>query len=478
MPKQLISSRVPVALSVVEFDPGAREELFLTYTWERQEGPAIVRPGRRSPYMLLIGGDPGEITTHPFGLRLGTWLIQERLRAEELKQAETAGAATLNSRTPREAWKALDMTRSELNSPSLRAHDQIFRRHHPCYRIVGHQGCGDLTMNSWNVAYFNSPLGAETETGEALPTLVCLPEEPIEHRVYSCLVKWRSFEGRQARYSIEEVCFRRQAQVTEANQMVSVRRGDRWLARGDWVEFAISNQQVIRDGALVPVVTNCHQFGDLRHLVQMPNLNPSGPLYPGEPLGPGGAYRPRQYFGEAQADDLWFGEAAFREDRTGNLLRAALSGPVLLPFADGANSERIRGALTRDAYREISSPLAPLGVGDWRFVRRRPEETLVEVFFKRNTYGWTMIGLSEDNRRLLCLACAGWPGKTGYRVEEAAEILLRAGAQQALLMDEGADVFQQIDRGDGLLKDMVPRQRCRLRATFIFGCPDEEGTPS
>ncbi len=94
---------------------------------------------------------------------------------------------------------------------------------------------------------------------------------------------------------------------------------------------------------------------------------------------------------------------------------------------------------------------------------------MVEIHFERNIYAWTMIGLSADNRRILCLACTvDWQRGAGYILEDAAELLLQAGAHNALLIDEGADVFQKVLQGDGDLRDMVECNRRRLRATFIF----------
>lgn len=72
MPRQLLVSRVPVELSILEFDLDDRTELFLTYTWERKEGPPIARTGEDVPAMDIIGGLPGQQTSHPYGLRLGT----------------------------------------------------------------------------------------------------------------------------------------------------------------------------------------------------------------------------------------------------------------------------------------------------------------------------------------------------------------------------------------------------------------------
>lgn len=349
MPRQLSLSRVPVDLSIVEFNFAAGEDIFLTYTWERREGPPIRRTGKGPPYMDLIGGRPGQVTTHPFGLRLGTRLIQEDLREDEKGEARQALEEARTKSAPQDDLWVLRRTVEQLTS--VRAHDAVFDSFYPGYEIICHQGCGDLTMNAWNVAYLNSDLA------ENAPELICLPEEPLEYRTYSCLVKWKSSECGEGRTTIEEAQFHRRSNVENVNDMVWVRFGNDWLPRGELIEFAVSNQQVIRDGKPVPVITTCHQFGDLRHLIQMPNVNPVGPLYPGDTPGPSDRYRPRAYFGQEQFGDIWLGEAAFLQDETQNLLRGALSGPVFLEFPPGSNGQRLRGANRLAGYREATGPL-------------------------------------------------------------------------------------------------------------------------
>src|SRR5436305_1211528 len=99
MPKQLVLSRVPVDLSIVEYDLTSDEDLFLSYTWELENGPPIIRDGEGPPFMQVIGGLPNQTTTDPLGLRLGTWLICDDMRsgelgaAQELLQAATAAGS-------------------------------------------------------------------------------------------------------------------------------------------------------------------------------------------------------------------------------------------------------------------------------------------------------------------------------------------------------------------------------------------------
>ena len=462
MPRVLLSSRVPVDLSIVEFDPIVGEEIFLTYTWDREEGPPIKRTGMGPPFMQRIGGRVNAWIMHPFALRAGSWLIRDTMGAEELNEATQELQESRRREIQTQDLEVLKETIDELKS--LPSHEGRFRTAYPNHEVIGIQGCGDLTMNYWNVAFINDRLGKRPNT------LICLRDEPLDHRTYSCLVKWKTEHG-PGRVTIEDLQFKANVRADRVNEMVWVRFGASWLPRAERIAFAVSNQQVIRDGKIVPTVTSCHQFSDLRHLIQMPNLNPEGPLHAAERSVKEGRYRPRTYFGKPQYEDLWLGEKELLNDASQNLVRAALSGPVFLNFPDGADKQVLRGALSLSGYREVPNPLDVLEKGDWRFVERGPQVTVLEIYFKRNTYSWTMIGLTPENRRILCLACSGFPGKSGYLLEEAAERLLEAGAHNALLIDEGADVFQMVAEGDGQLRETLPGKRRRIRATFIFAQP-------
>lgn len=158
-------------------------------------------------------------------------------------------------------------------------------------------------MSEWNVAFINSDLG------EDRPTLICLRTEDLDYRTYPALVKWKASESGRGQITIEDLRFNHLERAQEPNNMARVRFGDQRLPRGDLIEFAVSNQQLIREGEIVPIVTTCHQFSDVRHLLKLPNLNPPAPLYSAEPPKPDGGYRPRQYFGKEQLEDIWLGEA-------------------------------------------------------------------------------------------------------------------------------------------------------------------------
>src|SRR4051794_3797765 len=97
MPTLIKRDLLPVLLNIVRFDEAEGEEIFLTYTHGRENGPEICRTGKGSPFMqdLSDGALPGEFTTDPNGQRLGSWLIQEDLKVQD----QAIGAQLLESLT-------------------------------------------------------------------------------------------------------------------------------------------------------------------------------------------------------------------------------------------------------------------------------------------------------------------------------------------------------------------------------------------
>ena len=103
MTKLIAYQRTPVEYGLYEFSLDQGHNIFLSYTHQRQHGPGIVRTGRGAPFMNLIGGEPGTTTTHPFGIRLGTWLVQSDLREAELEEASIKLEKALANNDPPEA---------------------------------------------------------------------------------------------------------------------------------------------------------------------------------------------------------------------------------------------------------------------------------------------------------------------------------------------------------------------------------------
>ena len=491
-----------VCLSIIKFDLKKGEDIFLSYTHGREHGPIIERTGNISPFMShLYAKYPGQRTNHPEGFRLRTWLILNSLRGDQnslqtsqtsLLQTDWARVQSKLAKTNQHLSQALsDGQKLEIDrlkeikrtldcykqeNPTIPAHDTQFCLTYQDHEIIGMQGCGDLTMNLWNVAYLNSPL-----TPGDKPLLIYAHEEPISQRIYSCLIKQKpdlkSYQVIRDKLAIEDVRF--DANASGIKGMIYVNRNGNWQACGDEVEFALSNEQVLRDGKLVKLNHITEEFSDLRHLLYLPNLNPPVPLQLSGVFEDTG--RPRLYFGNNTDEDIWFGEAQLLHHR--NLQRAAMEGPIFLSRLYqglGASKDQIRGAMALAEYEEVKELRQELKVGQYRFVPE--DDRQIEVYFKRNLYSWSMIGLNRQKNKILSLACEGCPlpgDRFGYVLEEAVEELRRAGAENALLIDEGADVFQvallgkngttvQVGNKNADLDVVIPLLRTRLRATLIF----------
>jgi len=139
-----------------------KEHIFVSVTPDYQKGPGIQRDGITPPRMQDPHAVPdimynrlGQIaipgldsTTNAYEQRAGTWTLYHHLK----------------------------------EFCAQRGQDWL---------IIGAQGCGDLTMNPWHLAY----LGPNYYI-KSLQNQLCgmfLPggyQEPINQRIYRCLVKW------------------------------------------------------------------------------------------------------------------------------------------------------------------------------------------------------------------------------------------------------------------------------------------------
>jgi hypothetical protein len=564
MPSLVHYRTAPVIESLAEYDTSQGEEIFLSYTHGREYGPGIERNGKGPPIMdeLTPGVIPGTKTTHPVGQRLRTWLIGEDLRPGDLEDVYTElvappkalpgtypawkldptsslmtalsqaiddlranpGAApqvliplraaadqaaraaiqqALAQGLPPESRRILDAFVTE--NPTISAHDSQFVTTYGHYEVVGQQGCGDLTMNLWSVAYLNSPL-----SWNGRRRLIFLHAEPVAIRTYPCLVKWKPGNTfHKPPLTIEDLKFDPNAARVDGvpNNIVWAFVNAQPTPVADAIEFAVSGKPVIRNGAVVNLGRRTRQFTDLRHLIKMPNLNPVGPI----PQSPGDSGRPRPFFGRPQRDDVWFGEAQLRDDE--NLQRLAMGGPVILSCLYeglGVSKEHLVAALDANGYVRALNPIVDLIEGQYRF--DPVDDTLVEIFFKKAIYAWTVIGLDATGTKIQAFAglvdFAGGYGQELGRL--AANLAGMFGTRDALLFDEGQDVFQKVlvegapppdfsqSKAAGKIGSAkifsdphlkpplinpdlditVPLKRKRLRACFIFARPRQQPAPA
>lgn len=457
--------------SILKFVPAKGEHCFLSYTLRFEHGPGIKRDGKGSPIMERLG-KTWEDTADADLQRFGTWFIDEKRKERSIEKADEELKKAEKEKKQREVekWKHIQdgiPPQGVLPLREMPVHEQRFKDTLKDWEIIGVQGCGDLTMNLWNVAYINSPL-TDNE-----PKLIYLRREPIEKRIYSCLIKWKADESySHLHYTIESLRF--DPFLYEANPkaegvVLHLRNGG-VEPIADKIEFAVYGQQVIRNGQ-VNLKNTILEHSDIRHLFLLPNLNPPWEL-PGVDKGP-----PRFIYGTKRDKAIWFGEAQLIGER--NLQKAALYVPLELSRlyeGMGISKDHIRkmmeGIFRGEDYCEETTYLRPLKKGEWRFVPE--DDNLVEIYFKPNTFACTIIGLDREGN-ILTFACNGNPGQVGYppygtTLEEAAELLIQMGAINALLIDEGADVFQKayIPQTGNELGELIPVKRGQLRAVFIF----------
>lgn len=458
-----------VVRSAIKFAPGQDEELFLLYSVGSQNGPGIERDGRSSPWMSHPSPKWSRLhVTDPDLQRWGTWFLDDTQKAADNGELQQK----LNRPLPTQSTDYKDQL-TDLLAKNLaeEVYANRFRAVYPDREILAIQGIGDLTMNHWNVAYLRSPF-----TG-GQPEILHLLDEPIQDRVYSCLVKWHD---QTPRYEVRDVRFNRYLYNARRDDPAVVQIDGQDVA--DKIEFAVYGQHVIVPGPngmgsqVFEPSEIIHQFSDVRHLFQLPNLNPKDS-------------RPRYYFGRVQMDDIWFGEAELLDSR--NLRRAALAGSIELNRLYqglGASLDQVSEALTKSATPYVMRP-QPTGVlrydeipvyldakgahsaAEWRSVPG--DDAFIEIRLRENRYPCTMIGVDPEGAFYLYAwkgTYSAWPGLT---LRQAARQLLLGGATSAILCDEGGDVFQYFNDGTGLAPVIKPG-RGQVRAVFVVARPKKE----
>jgi len=453
VPTSIVTFDTAPAVGATGSQPIQQDEIFLLYSKGFEEGRArgINRDGIGSPWMW--DEDGGLRLTDPEAQRRGSWLIDRDLalalekEAIERKRGRPAVLDWIRGETGRDPGEVLDEWVKELGStPDYPS--EFERVYGPKgYRIVGMQGCGNLTMNSWFVGFVNS------DFTENQPTFIHRREEPFETRQYTCLVKAKG----DKRLSIDLLRFgihRRRVFRTREGREEDIT---------DKTEFAVFGQQLVRGGQPVDFRNIVTQFEDIRHLFKLPNIDPDVDLH-----GARQGKRPRMLFGEDRVDDVWFGEREMTAHGKEDLLRHALTEPILLDRqfeTMGAGWDLVRAAFaapTGGGYRELSDDAAlypPRSRGEWR----QYSEMMVEIYLQRNVYAYTMLGLDEAGN-VIASAAGGLAGRVGQTLEGMAQNMITAGARDVLLIDEGNDVFQRLEQ-----RYTVEPRRGRIRAVFMFG---------
>ena len=454
------------------------EEVFLSHSKDLPHGPGIVRDGLGPPWMELID-KPGKITTNDKEQRYLSWFIDE-----DSKDAVVKDCADKPHEYETNNYGPYDWLRHFRQLPS---HADIFKQDYPDYKIVGIQGAGDLTMNEYNVAFLNSKQTSNNDT------LIYLPQEPLTHRKYTCLVKWKYLNNGNKMTIEENITFTSfpVPKVMQNNEDIT-----------NNIEFAIFGQQVIKNGQLVDFINIIEQFCDIRHAVNLPNLNPrENPEDPKTYLvelkphtTPGIEPKiadmfylfPRFFFGGIRTYDVWLGEAQLLADL--NLRRSAIKIPILLNILHeglGAPRPLVEAVMKRFGYIKKDDTDNIKEKLEWRFLPSDPTKSgdWIEIFLKAGGYPCSMVGIKNGpNGEPNSVFFAAY--RCGYGLKDieknkpihtvADEFRQITGVDNVLLFDEGGDVFQKVyDKNENSLKLLVPSEqnkaRAQLRCCFIIG---------
>ena len=440
-----------IVKSILEFDPDGEHELFVLFSPGTTNGPSISRTGKGSPTMtnlIAVFADP---TPDPDLQRFGNLVVDDEVRKSDIER--------LNKKLIEETNESeKDYIQTHLNDlEKQKTYYEIFNDvYNSEYSILAMQGFGDLTMNLWNVGYVNDRITKK-------PEILHLFDEPLDRRTYSCLVKWKD----PVRYTIENLrfdIFEFNRNKTSNNVVVNVKAD----GIANKIEFAIFGQQLVKNNIAIPdLEEQIHQFADIRHVFQLPNINPTENLHDND------TGYPRTYFGRKQNADVWFGEEQLLASR--NLRKAALRGSIELELdRPGVSSEILRAALCKSGYEEVLEDkrlltrqdlnVSTKHISQWKVVEDIPNR--IEILLKENIYPCTMVGIRKGGG----LSFLAWKGtyseKPGWTVREAAEHIKEQGTIDAILCDEGADVFQYFDR-DGELRCIIPPGRSQHRAVLV-----------
>ena len=360
--------------------------------------------------------------------------------------------------------------------------------------VVLIQGCGDLTMNEWNVAFVS---GDSLPRGERRDwNLLHAPGEPLNDREYTCLIKWQCERNHPDLLKIVRTGVRivYPYQIASlqflAPSLGSVLPDRHVFLRGEpighLIEFAVYGRRVLRSGKVANLANIVREFSDVRHIFTLPNLNRGGDYlsHVAEKNIPEYGQKPRNLFNRSTQDDVWLGEAPLLQGER-NLRVAALGHAVQLNVRDlGAPKEWIETVLQKDGsiygyeYRPLGTEID--GPGQWRWI---PEgrRMWLEIFFLRSQYPCSMIGVKAEDEdadrgqmqglvnteKLYFLAHGHVYNQGSCTIRQAARHLRNQGAWDGLLFDEGMDVFQLVyNPRKRRLEEAIPLMRKQLRCVF------------
>jgi len=398
--------------------------------------------------------------------------------------------------------RAATLLRSSLESGThfeAAIHNLGRRSNHGGFKQIVLQGCGDVSMNFWNICY----IPKEDNNGRKDSRLIHVPGEPVDDREYSCLISWdaKGSADHASEFASQLKQLSGGGQVFSAGEdkpAVSIGRvrvnqygktsglrlvtGQKPLEIDAFVRYAVYGQRLAWGGNVVEPRSVAQEFSDVRHLLDLPSLNPPpdkdeadesnkaeadeawqagrkaaenaglGDLFQWKECPQVFRQQPRYMFNVPTEHEVRLGERALLPPDP--LLQAACDHPVEIELSQlGAPWDWVTVCLVRSGYTLKRSRDEAIQRGDFTWDRIDPAKPKLVVFFRKALYPCTLVGIGKlggagDQKTCGDLFLLAWghdfDQDQGYTIFDCAKLLVDLGAQAVLLIDEGRDVFQHV----------------------------------
>lgn len=300
------------------------------------------------------------------------------------------------------------------------------------WNIVGAQGFGDLTMNLWHLAIINKDqLHQNQKTFARLEFKKDqkFVEDWTSNQYVALvvhkdgLIKFHDVTFVQRNRGLPIICF-------DGND----------ADMGKDIRLLLVAKPIVRNNIVLPLQTTINMFQDIRHIFACVRC-------------------PLQQMTKIHGKDtesIIFGEKDLYNDI--NKRRQALSSAlqINLEVSPGVNIEpkMLTAVLKKEGY-SIAEGLTPDRPGLFKMLTETTgNDEKVDIFFKRNYYPFSAIGVKHSidgnpTNTIVCLCSTGQQFRIGDTVEGIAHKMAEYGnCSDALIMDEGFDVFQMANIDD------------------------------
>jgi hypothetical protein len=161
----------------------------------------------------------------------------------------------------------------------------------------------------------------------------------------------------------------------------------------------------------------------------------------------------------------WIDAGATAFWNEGALDRAIRGLPVSADVSQFSAAD-VHAALAEKDYLEVPDPTLP-----GHFALSNGE---LRVVFREGIYPHNMVGVRDDGT-VLSVVVSGASNRAGVTLRGAAEIMLRLGARDAILIDNGGDVMMSFD--GRMVLGSAEDERNRLRSILLFHCDRHDLSP-